>query len=380
MTNFLPPHPKARLEVAPPDRVFAALDSGERIALHPLWLRERTTAADAFDERSRQRLFEPHEMDEELAITAAAAAADGAVDVQFSDGHRCRYLPSDLELEIYAESDPALPAAAAWRADEIEIPRFDYAALRAGKTAAAEMAAAFIRAGFVVGENVPCVEGEIERFANLFGPVRETNFGKIFDVKSKAKDDANDLAYTALALAAHTDNPYRRAAPDVQLLHALQNEAEGGDSTLADGFMIAADLKAADPEGYEALTTTPVVFRFFDRGAELTHRAPLIEIDDAGRPRRVRFSGRLDYAPPTPMLAAYYRARRRFYEMANSPAYRLTFRLRAGELLMMDNARLLHGRAAFAASGARHLQGCYMDVDDIQSAVRVAARDQAAAA
>jgi gamma-butyrobetaine dioxygenase len=42
---------------------------------------------------------------------------------------------------------------------------------------------------------------------------------------------------------------------------------------------------------------------------------------------------------------------------------------------MMDNARLLHGRSAFqAAQGARHLQGCYMDADDILSAVRVAAR------
>ena len=51
--------------------------------------------------------------------------------------------------------------------------------------------------------------------------------------------------------------------------------------------------------------------------------------------------------------------------LAESPRCRFDFRLRAGDLLVMDNTRLLHGRSAYAesASGRRHLQGCYMDSD-----------------
>ena len=38
--------------------------------------------------------------------------------------------------------------------------------------------------------------------------------------------------------------------------------------------------------------------------------------------------------------------------------------LRAGELVMFDNCRLLHGRTGFdVADGLRHLQGCYIDMD-----------------
>ena len=61
--------------------------------------------------------------------------------------------------------------------------------------------------------------------------------GAHFDVRSVP--DACDLAYTALFLDPHTDNPYRSPVPGVQLLHCLVNETTGGLSTLVDGFAAA---------------------------------------------------------------------------------------------------------------------------------------------
>ena len=52
--------------------------------------------------------------------------------------------------------------------------------------------------------------------ADLFGFVRETNYGRWFEVRSKI--NPSNLAYTNLGQQAHTDNPYRDPVPTLQLL------------------------------------------------------------------------------------------------------------------------------------------------------------------
>ena len=43
----------------------------------------------------------------------------------------------------------------------------------------------------------------------------------------------------------------------------------------------------------------------------------------------------------------------------------LTFRLEPGDCVAFDNTRVLHARTGFAATGPRHLQGCYADLDGV---------------
>jgi gamma-butyrobetaine dioxygenase len=91
----------------------------------------------------------------------------------------------------------------------------------------------------------------------------------------------------------------------------------------------------------------------------------------------VHFSPRLDFVPlgPPQELADYYRARRAFDHLLRSPEFEIRFMLEAGELLMMDNRRLLHGRTGFdPREGQRHLQGCYIDIDGPRSLYRVLRR------
>ena len=77
--------------------------------------------------------------------------------------------------------------------------------------------------------------------ASLIGTIRPTNFGRLFNVRSVRK--AKDLAYTSQALSAHTDNPYRKPIPGIQLLHCIKNDSEGGHSTLTDGFAVSEYLR-----------------------------------------------------------------------------------------------------------------------------------------
>jgi gamma-butyrobetaine dioxygenase len=74
-------------------------------------------------------------------------------------------------------------------------------------------------------------------------------------------------------------------------------------------------------------------------------------------------------------VGRYYEAYQRFGRMLEEPKYRIQFKLGAGDLFIVDNLRVLHGRTGYAASGGeRHLQGCYADRDGLRSTLAVLSR------
>ena len=73
-----------------------------------------------------------------------------------------------------------------------------------------------------------------------------------------------------------------------------------------------------------------------------------------------------------------YEALGHFWRMLRDPGYQLHLRLRPGDLIAYDNHRVLHGRAPFdASSGERHLQGCYINLEDVDSRLRMLDREPA---
>jgi gamma-butyrobetaine dioxygenase len=355
------------------------LDDGRRFALHPIWLRERCRDPRSMDARTGQRLHDPSDLDPALSITAVSEPASGRYRVRFSDGHEAEFLGRHLlEEAALAPTDADLPAPRLWSAATGRVRRFAWRE-DPDDGQLLEWLGQFLENGYVVFSGVPAQPGALLRVGAAFGFTRETNFGAIFDVRSTA--EASDLAYTSLPLDPHTDNPYRDPVPGVQLLHCLANETSGGLSTLVDGFAAARALEARDPDAFERLSRTPVRFRYRDDRTELVASAVPIQRDAAGELVAVHFSPRLDFVPlqPPDELERYYRARRAFDRLLRSPEFEIRFLLAAGELLMMDNRRLLHGRTGFdPAEGLRHLQGCYIDIDGPRSLYRVVRRRLAA--
>ena len=67
----------------------------------------------------------------------------------------------------------------------------------------------------------------------------------------------------------------------------------------------------------------------------------------------------------------FYKARNKISELYNSDKYKVEFKLETGDLLMMDNHRLLHGRTKYDVNeGDRYLQGCYIDFDSTEGKLR----------
>ena len=369
------------VKIGAPTQLLLESPGEPPLAIHPLWLRERCRDAASMDLKTQQRLADPSDFDLDLRIVSLAQPAPGSFRVKFSDGHEASFSAAEILAEAaLAPNDHDCPALSLWDGKLAELPRARWRA-EASESERLGWLQSFLRLGFVIFEGVPTTPGTVLKVGSMFGFTRETNFGALFDVRSTA--NATDLAYTNISLDPHTDNPYRAPVPGIQLLHCLVNETSGGLSTLVDGFAVAQTLRDQEPGAFQILSSTPVRFKYIDADTELTASAPPIELDVTGALKAIHFSPRLDFVPlfAAARLDAYYRARRKFDQCLRAPEFEIRFLLKAGDLVMFDNCRLLHGRSGFnPAEGLRHLQGCYIDIDGPRSLYRVLRRRGAQAA
>jgi gamma-butyrobetaine dioxygenase len=324
-------------------------------------------------------------------------ASDAAVEVVFGpDGHRAVFAVGWLARY----GDPAGEAGTAggrdddrtedakhlWAAADLggELPQGWWPRYLADPEHRHSCLSAVLTQGVVVLHDVPCEPGAVLAAAKSLGYVRETNYGRLFEVR--AEPAPANLAFTRLPIAPHTDNPYRDPVPTVQLLHCLRGAAGGGDSTFTDGFRAAAVLRRQDPAAFACLTSTPVTFAYSDTATVLRASGPMIGLDPRGRIRQIRFNGR-SLTPvrlPAAQARAFYAAYRAFAERTADPEAMVTASLSPGDCVIVDNTRILHGRTGFTdgggtgtgSTGRRHLQGCYADLDGLASAVAVIARGQ----
>lgn len=146
---------------------------------------------------------------------------------------------------------------------------------------------------------------------------------------------------------------------------------------LVDGYAVAKAIRAADPAAYEILTTIAWPYSNRAHDTDYRWRSPVFRLNDRGAVDEVR-AGVWVRAPldaPFSRVEEAYRALRVFYEVARDPGFALRVTYRPGDLIAMDNRRLLHGRDAYdQSSGERWLQGCYGEREELFSRLRILAR------
>jgi len=342
-----------------------------------LWLRDTDPAG--FHPMTGERTFDLTGVPADIRASGATIDGDMLV-VDWNDNLVPGRFPLDWILEHRPgrrRDDPATVAPLLWRggSDTPDTARFPAEGILRSDAVLGEWLHATKRDGLSIVDGLSDTVDAGTAIAARVGHLRETHFGTTFEVVSKP--DPNNLAYTAEALPLHTDLTNQDLPPGYQFLHCLANEAQGGGSLFCDGFAVAEDLQENAAELADELARTSIPFRFHDAGTDIRARKRVITRDETGRTVEICFNAHLadilDLAPEA--LAPYYAAYRRFMAMTRDPLYTRRLRLAAGEMVVFDNRRILHGRDAFdPTTGFRHLHGCYVDRADWDSRMRVLAR------
>lgn len=344
---------------------------------HYVWLRDN--CRQLLHASTGHRVVETSSIPVDTAPSSATFTDGGDIRIVWAaDGHESVFSEAWLRQHDYSNgASIERPQIVLWDASMIaEIPRASYPKLVDDAAVEIAFLDGFSRYGLGLLSDVSCEPGTVLNVARQFGELRTTSWGTVFDVISK--EDANSVAYTNLPLVTHTDEGYRDPAPSVQLQHFLRADASGGASTLVDGFRIAEDIRQQRPDAFRLLSTTMHRFHFADSSAEHENFSTVIGLDGRGDVREIRYSNHsvTPFLMAFDQMDAYYDAYRLFGTMRESDEYQLRIPLGAGDLYMVDNRRVLHGRTGFSSGGARHLQSCYIERDELASRLTVLRRRQ----
>ena len=179
-------------------------NDGVKKEIHPFWLRERVNGDRFVDIKTKQRLFDPTQIQENIKINDINLSKD-FLEVTFNDGASTKLSIQELIEEFSNNDFIKLIKKVEWDSSLDDLNIFEFKENFFEKEEMYNALVSFYKYGFVIFKDVPTKDNFLINFANSIGSVRRTNFGEFFNVRSKP--DPNDLAYTSLPLAPHTDNP-----------------------------------------------------------------------------------------------------------------------------------------------------------------------------
>ncbi|MGI9645400.1 MAG: TauD/TfdA family dioxygenase [Ilumatobacteraceae bacterium] len=293
-----------------------------------------------------------------LVVTWPDAAAEFGADLLAAMGS-----PAEMYGEVGRSPEPW---SGAELADRLE--RLDHRELVETEDGRRRALDGFGRDGVIVVTDVPLDLAATRAVLERFGYVRRTLFGDVWEYGSDGALD--DTASTSLEIGPHTDGTYSNDAPGLLGLHCWQHAAEGGESVVVDGCRLAARLGAAEPDAFEVLCTTDVPGQYIGDGVHLVARRPVLR-HEGGRLVQVSFNhhDRAPFVLPEPTMRQLFDALHRFDRITRQADNTFALSLRRGDMLLLDNWRVLHARRAF--SGERRFAGGYVNREDIESTMRL---------
>ncbi|MCZ3387250.1 MAG: trimethyllysine dioxygenase, partial [Actinomycetia bacterium] len=335
-----------------------------------IWLRDHAHDEATFHPVTMQRNIHTASIDPNLAASHVKVES-GEVSIAWSAGDN-----SVIPVEFLARF--RTPGAASvslgvepvlWDADMIGAgPRTPYDQIMGSDQGMLDWLTNVAQYGFGLAVGVPATGAATKDLLEKVAYIRRTIFGGFWEFE--ADMSKADTAYTNVELLSHTDATYSNDAP-VQLLHCLYFEGSGGESTIADSFRVARELKQQEPQHYNTLSTVLVPGQYIGDGSHLMAARPVLRHDDQGNLLQVSFNN-ADRAPfllPLEEMVAFYDAIRALDNLSNEHRLQWRHQLEPGEAMLFDNWRVMHGRASY--QGGRKLCGAYLNREDFESRIRM---------
>ncbi|XP_064080350.1 gamma-butyrobetaine dioxygenase-like [Macrobrachium nipponense] len=351
-------------------------------SLYPhVWLRENCQCHECFSQGAVARVFLVDELDLNIQ-PKKIQLENGGLLVTWPDGHTSAFSGQWLYDRSFSDEARAKHRSRAnlkkvfWGSD-FKIPTMDFDLALTDDRALLEWLVVLEKYGIILVENAPQKKGPVLDLIKRLGFARPTHYG--LDYELNLEHHTNNLAYTSSKLGLHTDLPYVDYPPGTTWLHCIrQHEGKGGDNDLSDGVHAAQLLKERDRYLFDVLTRTPIYFQdsgFENYDFDKITRAPSIQLDEEGNISRLNISSQsrdslmdLD----TEGVLLFYKA----LKALNNILYEISIRVKTkpGDILVLDNFRVLHGRTPYDASsssGGRSLHNAYIDWSELRSKRRV---------
>ena len=345
---------------------------GEESLFNYFWLRDNCPTA--HDKDSNHRMFNILEVSENLEAEDFKLTEDGKLEVKWNEGNHISYYdPKWLRENCYTlkNKQKYISPYQLWDSSleqNLENVFIEYDKILNSDEGLIEWLELLHHKGIDIVKNAPIEKNSGFNVLNRISHTRETFFKTPFEVINIPKP--NNSAYTSHALRNHMDLPWFETPPGFQFLHCLINSADGGDSSAVDGFAVADYLRKNEKEIFDILVNVPLKFRDKDYTQQSIRgfHAPAISLTKDGDFNDIRFSvatmDALDCHPD--IMDKVYRAHHRFGNLLHDKKFQIDFRMQPGDIFSFNNRRLLHGRTAFNPnSGHRHLQGYYIDRDEV---------------
>ncbi|KAL3957187.1 hypothetical protein ACCO45_007765 [Purpureocillium lilacinum] len=349
-------------------------DSPERgrRALKPATLRDSCACPKCRDPASGQKSFASIEIPVDIGI-ADVRAVDAGLAIAFEndmerytrDGGHEMVLPwASVEMALKRRSAKDLPlprkrsvlrrtGVQYWDAATLDrhVRTIDYDEYMKGGEAFWDAVIDICRLGIVYLKNVPRDEDAVVRITTRIANIRETFYGRTFDVR--AKPNAENVAYTSGYLGLHQDLMYLDPPPMIQVLHCMDNSCAGARASSATASASAAcsGRLSTRARAWRPSRTTTSPTR---GGFAGVHWSP-------------PFQGK--YLSAAKDLRPWIEPARIFEGLINDESAVHSRKMEAGECVLFDNLRTMHGRTAFdvGSGGSRWLRGAYIAAEDFLS-------------
>ena len=340
------------------DSVILSTGSDKQYDLPFLWLRDNCQCDECRIIETQEKQFLLHTVPVDIS-PKSVEIKDEKVFVLWPDNHQS-VIPL---IQIEESGKPRYPERKSWTS-KFTPTRFDWSEFLDEEEIALEALKTFVSFGAIILKNAPKEPNSLEVLSRRLGPIHETLFERIHNVSIEGY--GYSVAHTSKEIPPHNDFASYKSQPSIQILHMLENECEGGDSIIVDGWEVVEDLRKDNPEYFNILKEFNVPFRQFDENNETYTVAPMINCSSDGSLESFRFSNHLMQMinPSREGVKNFYKA---FHEASSrvlDSKYRSTFRLNAGEALIVASLRVLHGRESFVPSGKRYLQDAYFVYDN----------------
>ena len=333
-------------------------DDNNKFNLPFLWLRDNCQCDECRITETQEKQFLLHSVPVDIA-PKHAEETDKNIKIVWPDDHE-----TTIPIELIKNSfKPRYPDQSEWP-NGFEPQKYSWSEFLDNKKIAIEALKTFVTYGVIILKDAPKESNSLELLAKRLGPINEVLFERIHNVS--VTGHVYNVAHTPKGLPPHNDFASYKSQPSVQVLHMLENECEGGESIIVDGWQVAKDLRVENPEYFSILQKFNVPFREFDEENETYAEAPLIQCASDGSIESFRFSNQLMQMidPRKEGVKEFYKAYHEISLRVHQDKYRSTFRLNGGEALVVASLRVLHAREPFVPNGKRHLQDAYFTYDN----------------